>query len=52
MAGDASAFRDPGERAWSRTRVQLPQSLDWNVTTMVKFASGITVANGAGGGVG
>jgi hypothetical protein len=32
--------------------VQLPQSLDWNVTTMVKFASGITVANGAGGGVG
>jgi hypothetical protein len=32
--------------------VQLPQSLDWDVTTMVRFASGITVANGAGGGVG
>jgi hypothetical protein len=32
--------------------VQLPHSLNWNVTTMVKFASGITVANGAGGGVG
>jgi hypothetical protein len=32
--------------------VQLPRSLDWNVTTMVKFASGVTVANGAGGGVG
>lgn len=29
--------------------VQLPHSLNWNVTTLVKFASGITVANGAGG---
>jgi hypothetical protein len=32
--------------------VQLPNSLDWDVRTMVKFASGITVANGADGGVG
>jgi hypothetical protein len=32
--------------------VQLPHSLNWNVTTMVKFASGITVADGAGGAVG
>jgi hypothetical protein len=32
--------------------VQLPHSLNWNVTTMVKFASGITVAHGAGGGIG
>lgn len=32
--------------------VQLPHSLNWNVTTMVKFASGITVAKGARGGVG
>ena len=32
--------------------VQLPQSLNWDVTTMVRFASGITVANGAGGAVG
>jgi hypothetical protein len=31
---------------------QLPRSLDWDVRTMVKFASGITVANGAGGSVG
>jgi hypothetical protein len=32
--------------------VQLPHSLNWNVTTMVNFASGITVAAGAGGAVG
>ncbi|GLY74884.1 hypothetical protein [Actinoallomurus iriomotensis] len=32
--------------------VQLPHSLNWNVTTMVKFASGITVAKGARGAVG
>jgi hypothetical protein len=32
--------------------VQLPHSLNWNVATMVKFASGITVADGAGGAVG
>ncbi|GAA4505868.1 hypothetical protein GCM10023191_062200 [Actinoallomurus oryzae] len=32
--------------------VQLPHSLNWNVTTMVKFASGITVADGARGAVG
>ncbi|MGH3377304.1 MAG: hypothetical protein ACRDP6_21440 [Actinoallomurus sp.] len=32
--------------------VQLPHSLNWNVTTMVRFASGITVANGAAGAVG
>ena len=32
--------------------VQLPRSLNWNVMTMVRFASGITVANGAGGAVG
>jgi hypothetical protein len=32
--------------------VQLPHSLNWNVTTMVRFASGITVAQGAGGAVG
>ena len=32
--------------------VQLPNELNWNVTTMVRFASGITVANGAGGAVG
>jgi hypothetical protein len=32
--------------------VQLPHSLNWNVTTMARFAAGITVANGAGGAVG
>jgi hypothetical protein len=32
--------------------VQLPHSLNWDVKTMVKFASGITVADGAGGAVG
>ena len=32
--------------------VQLPHSLNWNVTTMVRFASGITVAAGADGAVG
>ncbi|MFB9830916.1 hypothetical protein [Actinoallomurus acaciae] len=32
--------------------VQLPHSLNWNVTTMVRFASGITVADGARGAVG
>lgn len=32
--------------------VQLPHSLNWNVETLVKFASGITVANDAGGAAG
>jgi hypothetical protein len=32
--------------------VQPPNSLNWNVTTMVRFASGITVAEGADGAVG
>jgi hypothetical protein len=32
--------------------VQLPQSLNWDVKTMVTFASGVTVSNGAGGAVG
>jgi hypothetical protein len=44
----------PGKAAETplNVMVQLPHSLNWNVTTMVKFASGITVANGAGGAVG
>ena len=32
--------------------VQLPHTLNWSVTTTVRFASGITVADGAGGAVG
>ncbi|MDN3357703.1 hypothetical protein [Actinomadura sp. DC4] len=32
--------------------VQLPHSLNWDVTTTVRFASGITMAPGAGGAVG
>lgn len=45
--GNAS---DPTARL--NVMVQLPHSLNWDVTTMVRFASGITVADGAGGAVG
>jgi hypothetical protein len=50
--GKASATNPKLAKTRLNVMVQLPHSLNWNVTTMVKFASGITVANGAGGGVG
>ncbi|MCW2942742.1 MAG: hypothetical protein JWN00_5727 [Actinomycetia bacterium] len=47
---------NPSNPKLAKTRlnvmVQLPHSLNWNVTTTTKFASGITVADGAGGAVG
>jgi hypothetical protein len=50
--GKASASNPKLAKTRLNVMVQLPHSLDWNVTTMVKFASGITVADGAGGTVG
>lgn len=47
---------DPSNPKLAKTRlnvmVQLPHSLNWDVTTTTKFASGITVAEGADGAVG
>ena len=50
--GKASATNPKLAKTRLNVMVQLPHSLNWNVTTMVKFASGITVADGADGAVG
>jgi hypothetical protein len=50
--GKASASNPKLAKTRLNVMVQLPHSLNWNVKTMVKFASGITVADGAGGAVG
>jgi hypothetical protein len=50
--GKANASNPKPANTRLNVMVQLPHSLNWNVTTMVKFASGITVADGADGAVG
>ncbi|MCW2859515.1 MAG: hypothetical protein JWP48_1223 [Actinoallomurus sp.] len=50
--GKASATNPKFADTRLNVLVQLPHSLNWNARTMTKFASGVTVANGAGGAVG
>ena len=51
-SGKASTSHPKLAKTRLNVMVQLPHSLNWDVDTMVRFASGITVADGADGAVG